>query len=133
MRPKSLRNAYWIATIIIALFMLMDGFGGITMQEAGQESLKHLGYPLYALYIFGVAKILGAVAILQNKYKVIKEWAYAGFTFNFIGAAASTAFVGDGIDKVIFPIIALFILAIPYTLWKRYSAYGDAQPVRASA
>lgn len=53
--------------------MLMDGIGGITRQQAGQDILKHLGYPMYALTIFGVAKILGAIAILQTKFKTIKE------------------------------------------------------------
>ncbi|WP_317163476.1 DoxX family protein [Mucilaginibacter arboris] len=66
---------YWIITIIFSLFMLMDGIGAITRAAAGQEVLKHLGYPMYALTIFGVAKILGVIAILQTKFYTIKEWA----------------------------------------------------------
>jgi uncharacterized membrane protein YphA (DoxX/SURF4 family) len=116
---KKLNTWYWIATIIFALMMIMDGFGGITQQEAGKEVLKHLGYPMYLLIIVGIAKLLGAVSILQNKFTVIKEWAYAGFAINFIGAFASRAFVGDGISLLIPPIIALAIMFIPYILWKK--------------
>jgi uncharacterized membrane protein YphA (DoxX/SURF4 family) len=116
---KKLNTWYWIATIIFALMMIMDGFGGITQQEAGKEVLKHLGYPMYLLIIVGIAKLLGAVSILQNKFTVIKEWAYAGFAINFIGAFASRAFVGDGIPLLIPPIIALAIMFIPYILWKK--------------
>ncbi|GAA4209916.1 hypothetical protein GCM10022289_36310 [Pedobacter jeongneungensis] len=97
----------------------MDGFGGITQQEAGKEVLKHLGYPMYLLIIVGIAKLLGAISILQHKYTAIKEWAYAGFAINFIGAFASRAFVGDGISLLIPPVIALVIMFIPYTLWKK--------------
>jgi uncharacterized membrane protein YphA (DoxX/SURF4 family) len=116
---KKLNTWYWIATIIFALMMIADGFGGITQQEAGKEVLKHLGYPMYLLIIVGIAKLLGAVSILQNKFTAIKEWAYAGFAINFIGAFASRAFVGDGISLLIPPIIALAIMFIPYILWKK--------------
>jgi uncharacterized membrane protein YphA (DoxX/SURF4 family) len=118
-KMKKLKTWYWIATIIFALMMIMDGFGGITQQEAGKEVLKHLGYPMYLLIIVGIAKLLGAISILQHKYTAIKEWAYAGFAINFIGAFASRAFVGDGISLLIPPVIALVIMFIPYTLWKK--------------
>lgn len=117
---KSIKTWYWIATIIFALLMLMDGFGGITQQEAGKEVFKHLGYPMYLLQICGLAKILGVIAILQNRFTVIKEWAYAGFAINFIGAFASRAFMCDEISLLIPPVVALGIMFIPYFLWKKY-------------
>lgn len=120
MKPKTVKNLYWGFTIFFGLLMLMDGIGGVTRQQDGQDALKHLGYPIYALTIFGVAKLLGTVAIVQNKFKTIKEWAYAGFTFNFLGAFASRAFVGDSMGMVIAPLIALAIMFIPYFLWKKY-------------
>ena len=116
---KKLKTWYWIATIIFALMMIMDGIGGITQQEAGKEVLKHLGYPMYLLIIVGIAKLLGAASILQNKFKTIKEWAYAGFAINFIGAFASRAFIGDGVSLLIPPLVALIIMFIPYILWKK--------------
>ncbi|KIA92167.1 hypothetical protein OC25_17930 [Pedobacter kyungheensis] len=119
---KKLSTWYWIATIIFALMMLMDGFGGVTQQEAGKEVLRHLGYPMYLLIIVGIAKLLGALAILQQKFVAIKEWAFAGFAINFIGAFASRAFVGDGVALLIPPLVALVIMFIPYILWKKVQA-----------
>ena len=119
---KKLKTWYWVATIIFALMMIMDGIGGIIQQEAGKEVLKHLGYPMYLLIIVGIAKLLGAASILQNKFKTIKEWAYAGFAINFIGAFASRAFVGDGMSLLIPPLIALVIMFIPYVLWKKLAS-----------
>ena len=119
---KKLKTWYWITTIIFALMMIMDGVGGITQQEAGKEVLKHLGYPMYLLIIVGIAKLLGSASILQNKFTTIKEWAYAGFAINFIGAFASRAFVGDGISLLIPPLIALLIMFIPYILWKKLAS-----------
>ena len=126
MKPKTTKNLYWIITIIFSLFMLMDGIAGVMRAEAGQEALKHLGYPMYALTIFGVAKIFGAIAILQTKFNTIKEWAYAGFAFNFIGAAASRAFAGDSFGLIIVPIIALAFMFLAYYLWKKYKSLSDS-------
>jgi len=122
MKEKKLKILYWVATIFFAALMLLDGYGGVSQQEAGQEVLRHLGYPMYALIIFGIAKILGAIAIIQTKYQTIKEWAYAGFAFNFIGAFASRALAGDSAAIIIFPLIGLVIMLMPYFLWKKYEA-----------
>jgi hypothetical protein len=44
----------------------------------------------------------------------IKEWAYAGFTFNFISAAISHTIVDGFGGQTIFPILMLGILAASY-------------------
>lgn len=119
---KRINIWYWITTIFFALIMIMDGIGGVTQQEAGKEVLRHLGYPMYLLLITGTAKLIGALTILQNKFKTIKEWAYAGFAINFIGAFASRAFLNDGITLLFPPIVALAIMFVPYFLWKKYEA-----------
>lgn len=122
MKSNTTKIFYWIITGLFAAFMLMDGIGGLMRAEAGQEVMQHLGYPVYILTIFGVLKLLGAVAILQNRLKVIKEWAYAGFAFNFVGAAASRAFVGDDAGMIIFPAGCLAFMFLSYYLWKRVDA-----------
>jgi len=36
--------------------------------------------------IMGFANILGGIAILTGRLPRMKEWAYAGFAFDFLGA-----------------------------------------------
>lgn len=120
MKPKTIKTAYWILTILFALAMLGDAYGGITKQEAGVVVLNHLGYPIYNMPMFGVAKLLGAIALLQTKFRIIKEWAYAGFAFNFICAFVSRAIAGDGFGLLIMPLIMLAIMFVSYFFWKRY-------------
>lgn len=122
MKTNKTRIFYWVATGIFALMMLMDAMGGITHEATGVAVIKHLGYPEYVLTIFGVAKLLGAIAILQPKFQTIKEWAYAGFAINFIGAFCSRAAVGDPIGELIPPVVALLIMFVPYYAWKRFEA-----------
>jgi len=120
MKPKTIKTLYWVITIIFCATMLLDGIAGLNMAEEGKKALQQLGYPNYIMTITGVAKILGAIAILQNKYKMIKEWAFAGFAIDFVCAATSWAFVGGGMKGVIPPLVALAFMFVAYFLWKRY-------------
>jgi uncharacterized membrane protein len=72
---------YWISTIWLALGMLAGGLQQIFHAKGFVDIIVHLGYPLYFLYILGVWKILGVIAILIPKFSLLKEWAYAGFIF----------------------------------------------------
>ena len=122
MTTRSLTVSYWIATVIFALLLVMDGIGGVTQMEEGKEVLRHLGYPMYLLTLTGTAKLLAAAAVLQTKFRTIKEWAFAGFAINCVGAFWSRTAVGDGVDLLIFPIVFLAIMLVPYVLWKKIDA-----------
>jgi hypothetical protein len=119
---KGLTRAYWTATAILALLLLMDGAGGIARSPQGEEVLLHLGYPLYLMPFLGVLKVLAAIAILQTRFTAIKEWAYAGFAFNCLGAFVSRLVVGDSGIDLVFPWIFFLIGAVPYVLWKKTTA-----------
>lgn len=120
MKPKGIRIFYYTSIIIFSLLMIADGLGGLSQQKEGIEAMQLMGYPAYILLIVGVSKILGAIAILQNKFKTLKEWAFAGFTFNFLGASASWALSGNALMYVLFPLIALVLMFITYIAWKKF-------------
>ncbi|HEY9195566.1 MAG TPA: DoxX family protein [Mucilaginibacter sp.] len=121
MKPKTIKITYWILIGLLALAMAGDAYGGITKQQAGVDVLKHLGYPVYFMVFTGFAKLLGVVAILQTKFKTLKEWAYAGFAFTFLGAIASRVSVGDDVKELFPPIIMLVYLFTTYYFWKKYN------------
>ena len=119
MKPKTIKVIYWIITILFSLFMLYSGIVEVMQNEQAKEIMKHLGYPIYVNTIIGVAKILGAIAVLQTKFRIVKEWAYAGFTIDIIGASASFYFAGDGIVAALMPFVFLAVMFISYFLWKK--------------
>lgn len=98
--------------------MLFSGISELMQTEKGKEVIVHLGYPIYINYILGIAKILGVIAIVQTKFNTIKEWAYAGFAFDIIGALISFAFV-DGIMPVLTTLPFLIALFASYIFWKK--------------
>jgi hypothetical protein len=121
MKPKTVKIIYWVVTVLFSVFMLFSGISGILQVESAKEAMKHLGYPVYLNTIIGTAKILGVIALLQCKFKTIKEWAYAGFAIDIIGAAASMFFAGDGIFMVLSTVPFLVVMFASYFLWKKLS------------
>ena len=111
---KKHKIIFWTATIIIALF---EGVLPIltSQTEMAKEGIRHLGYPEYFGTALVVFKVLGVLAlVIPQVPKRLKEWAYAGFTFNFIFAAISH-FAVDGMDfQSFFPFLVLAILAASY-------------------
>lgn len=57
---------YWGVTVLFAGMMLLSAAMYLSGAAAIRETLAHLGYPAYILTILGTAKLLGAVALLQN-------------------------------------------------------------------
>ena len=116
---KKYKVYFWISTGFI---FLMEGvMPALTSQtELAKEGISHLGYPQYfgnALVIF---KVLGVLAlIIPNLPKRIKEWAYAGFVFDFLFASISHGVV-DGINfQTFLPLIVLLILIVSYINYNR--------------
>lgn len=111
---KTNKIIFWTATILIFLF---EGvMPALTSQtELAKEGVRHLGYPDYFGNALVVFKILGSlILVIPQLPKRVKEWAYAGFTFDFLFASISHYAV-DGFDfQTIFPLIVLAILMVSY-------------------
>lgn len=99
--------------------MIFDGIAGVLRVEDGKISMSKLGYPEYLLTILGIAKIFGAIALLQPVSHTIKEWAYAGFAFILIGAFVSHAFSGSVVGFLVLPIVLLAIMFVSYFLGRK--------------
>ena len=113
---KGLLVGYWLLTGLVVLSQGASGVGDLAGAKPFVEGVTALGYPVYILKILGPFKILGAIALAAPGFPRLKEWAYAGFTFDFIGAFASHLFHGDGPAELAPPLILLAILVGSYLL-----------------
>lgn len=102
---------YWISTALLSFGMLGSGVSQMLHLKEMNEIITHVGYPLYFMYIIGIWKILGVVAILIPKYPLLKEWAYAGFFFLMTGAFISHLAIGDGGNAIFGPLFqSIFVV-----------------------
>ena len=117
---KSTKVTYWICTILIVLFEgLMPAL--TFNSDVAKQGISHLGYPDYFRVVFTFFKVLGAILlILPQVSRRLKEWAYAGFTFDFLFAFISLAAVdGLGSGLTYFPLVVLAVLMISYVCYNR--------------
>jgi len=115
-----MKIAYWIVTGLFCLLMLAAAAVEIFAFSESVKMLTALGFPLYIAYVLPVTKILGVVAILTRYSNTLKEWAYAGFFFDFVLAALAHYF--SGIPSPIAAIVALVLLITSYALGRK--VYG---------
>jgi hypothetical protein len=111
---KKQKIIYWSATLFIFLFEgVMPALTGHT--EMAKEGIRHLGYPEYFGTTFVIFKVIGSLILVIPKVpNRLKEWAYAGFTFDFIFAFISIWAV-DGLNAMaLFPLVVLVILMVSY-------------------
>src|SRR5688572_10993742 len=110
------RIAYWAVTGPLAALMLFAAFNYIFNHELIVDVFHKLGYPTYLIYPLAIAKLLGIVAIITRRSRALKEWAYAGFFFNFLIALSAHLNVGDG--QFAPALVCLLLLAASYVLQK---------------
>jgi uncharacterized membrane protein YphA (DoxX/SURF4 family) len=118
--------AYWVTTALTAFVFLGGGVADVLQPADVVKGMTDLGYPTYVATILGVWKILGGFAVLAPRLPRLKEWAYAGMTFDLIGASASHAAVGDPAAKVATPLIILGIVTASWVLRPESRTLRDA-------
>jgi magnesium-transporting ATPase (P-type) len=112
-----MKIAFWIVTGIFCLMMLASAVFEVVAFNESVTFLAQLGFPKFIAYVLPVTKFLGAVAILTNYSKTLKEWAYAGFFFDFVLAALAHYF--SGVPSSIPAIVAIVLLFTSYFLDKK--------------
>jgi len=104
---------YWLSTGILAALSLFAGFAYLSASPQAVQGFAHVGYPQQLRVILGIAKPLGAIALLLPGLPKLKEWAYAGFTFAWTSAFVAHYLAKDG-PKAFMPLILLAFLAVSY-------------------
>ncbi len=125
---KREHTTYWSATLMIAL--LEGVMPALTSQsELAKEGIRHLGYPEYFGNALVVCKILGVLALVVPRIPArVKEWAYAGFAFDFMFATISHGAVDGLIGQTFFPPVVLGILTVSYVYYHKLQSLKNQTP-----
>jgi uncharacterized membrane protein YphA (DoxX/SURF4 family) len=116
---KKINIFYWICTGLLLALMLWSAIGSFMDLPEGAKMMATLGYRPYVSHLLGFAKILGIIAILVPGFPRLKEWAYAGFTFDLIGATYSMYASGFPVSNWAPMFIFIALLACSYILYHK--------------
>lgn len=120
---KKNKILFWLTTGFIFLFEgVIPAFTSNT--QLAIDGIRHLGYPDYFRVMLTIFKVLGVLAlVLPQVPGRVKEWAYAGFAFNFISASVSLCVVDGFSGQMIFPLVVLAILAVSYSQYHKLQSH----------
>lgn len=113
---KKNKIIFWVTTTIIFLMEAIMPLSTVLFApEYITVGTEALGYPDYFAYALIACKVLGATAIMLPKLPAkLREWAYAGLTFNLIFATISHIAVDQEVSNIVMPIVVGIILGISY-------------------
>jgi uncharacterized membrane protein len=113
------KSLYWGSTVLLALFMLASGTSYFFVESIA-ENFQRLGFPGYFRIELGIAKILGAVALVLPLPRSVKEWTYAGFAITFVSATTAHLAAGDPVTAAVPPLVAMALLGASYVTYHQY-------------
>ena len=105
--------AYWTTTGLLAAMSLFAAYAYLSGGSQAVEGFARVGYPQQLRILLGIAKPLGAIALLLPGIPRLKEWAYAGFTFAWI-AACVAHYLANEKSEAVMPLVLLVLLAVSY-------------------
>jgi DoxX-like protein len=108
----------WTITGLMVALMLLSAVPDVLRVPGALSVFKHLGYPSYLLLFLGTAKMLGVSAVLVPGLPRIKEWAFAGLTFDVSGALYSHLSVGDPPIAWMPAVLALALICGSYVAYR---------------
>lgn len=126
-RGSNLRKTYWASTWLIAIAMVGAGIQELRHAPELLEPLRRLGYPEYLLTILGTAKLVGAPLLLWKGLPRLKEWVYAGYSFDFGGAIVSHAVVGDTLLQTLPALVCAAVLTVSYLCHRALGSRSGAR------
>jgi hypothetical protein len=83
------RVAYWVCTGLVVFFILPGGLAYALQAPDVVQGAVALGFPVHFVVLLGICKVLGSLTIAVPRFPLLKEWAYAGISFDLIGAASA--------------------------------------------
>jgi len=119
---KTARAIGWVVTGLMAALMVVSAVPDVLRIPGAVSVFRHLGYPSYLLIFLGTAKMLGVSAVLSPGLPRVKEWAFAGLTFDLTGALYSHLSVGDPPSVWSPALVGLTLLAGSYVAFRRRHA-----------
>jgi hypothetical protein len=116
---KTLKIAYWASTCLFCGVFFMTGTLYLLHAQSMVTKFNEISFPLYILNLIGSLKIAGAITLLVPRaYPRLKEWAYAGFVFDLVGAAWCH-FCVQGFSQGIKLVIPITVVVISYLTYHR--------------
>ena len=108
---NKMKIAYWVITLLMCGLFIFSAQMYLRNPEMIQGYFESKGFAPWIVLPLAIAKLLGVVAVLTDKSKLLREWAYAGFFYDVILASAMHYLTGDGLSWMSISGVGLVLLS----------------------
>jgi hypothetical protein len=118
---KATKIIYWVSTILVITLMLFTAVQTFAHPDHREAFARQIQFPGYMFVILAIAKVLGTIVMLVPGYPRVKEWVYAGFTFDLAGAIMLFAMSALSFPVALWTLMltGLVLLAISYVTYHK--------------
>jgi hypothetical protein len=120
---------YWVVSLPVLAETALGIQWDFARNPTVVDALATIGFPDYMADVLGVAKVLALAALLVPGFARLKEWAYAGLVFVYLGAAACHFSVDDEVGAVLTPLVLGLVALASWAL--RPASRRDPRPLPA--
>jgi uncharacterized membrane protein len=107
--PDKLWRTFAISHGLFCALFIGSVVFGLADLNASYAEFVHLGFSSWAFHVLTIAKVLGVVAIMSNRSRTLKDFAFAGFLFDLSLALIGHLVVPE--PKAILPAVCLGLWA----------------------
>jgi hypothetical protein len=120
MEIRKLKIAFWAVLILLTIGMLGSAVPAVLqLPYAVEHFVNVLHLPLYLLAFTGAIKLAGLVVLYLPGYYRLKEWVFAGFVFDLVGAWYCN-FISRHSFAATWPVLLyLLVLLMLYGLYRK--------------
>lgn len=113
-RSSVTQRQYWVAISLFSLLFLGSAVFGVVDPDGSYGEYRHLEFPAWILYPLSLAKVLGIAAILSNRSRTLKDFAFAGFLYDLLLALGGH--IAQQEIKLLLPLVSLGLWAFAFTM-----------------
>jgi DoxX-like family len=115
---------YWIAIGLFAAMFAYSIFLGLGDLKESYIEYTRLGFSQpWQVFFNSFGKLLGLLAIFQNRSRTLKDFAYAGFFFDSLLAVFGHIFQGE--IRFVVPIFGLLVWSFAFTMDRKVFPVKD--------
>lgn len=108
---------------LAVVLMTCSAVADLVQPQQLLESMAVLSLPAYFCTVLGAGKLVGVAALLVTQFSAAvpafwREWAWAGFTIDLVGAVACHLLAGDSAHAA-GPVIPLVVVTAAHVLDRR--------------
>jgi hypothetical protein len=114
---KSLKITYWIATGLLALFILSGSF--FMNSAIAIEGIRHLGLPEWFRWELNIGHIIGGLLLILPVGRRIKEWNYVALGIDYISALIAHLAIDGAVASSFAPLFTMALLVMSYICYHK--------------